>query len=142
MTSTESVQLAEPATVPPVNVMTAEPAVAVKVPPQVFDALEGVATTIEAGRLSVKARLSAADGFTELLIVKVKVLTPSTAISVGAKTLLKAGALLTVRVAIAGPLLPRDEVKSPEVLRWDPMVELVTSTCTVQLVPAVTDPPL
>ena len=47
---------------------------------------------------------------------------------------------LTVKVALAAPLLPSDEVRSPLVLTLSPTLALVTSTWTVQLVPAATVP--
>src|SRR5437762_8164486 len=55
VTSTETVQLALAASVPPDRLTLEEPSVAVGVPPQVLFTLLGVATMSPAGRLSVKA---------------------------------------------------------------------------------------
>ena len=51
------------------------------------------------------------------------------------------GAAVTVKVAAAVPLLPRDEVRAPLVFAAAPTVVDVTLTCTVQVVPAATVPP-
>ena len=123
--------------------MTLLPASAVNVPAlQVIVALDGVATTTLAGRLSVKARLDAASVPVVLSIVKVSVLVLPVAIEVGEKLLLKPGGGLTVNVALVVPLLPRDDIRSPVVLTCEPGVLLVTSTVTVQLVPVATVPPV
>ena len=60
----------------------------------------------------------------------------------GEKDALMAGGRLTVKVSDAVPLLPKAEVRSPEVLRYEPGAVPVTSTLRVQVAPAATSPPV
>jgi len=85
VTSTERVQLAPPAGVPPVRSTEGAPATAVNVPPQKFELLGGVATTNPPGKLSVKAREYSGLAALGLSITKVSVVDPSSAITVSAK---------------------------------------------------------
>ena len=106
--------------------MTADPSAAVNVPPvQVVAAPDGVATVTAAGRLSVKSRIVAATMVPLLSIVKVSVLVPPTAMGLGAKLLAKTGGGggLTVRVSLAVPLLPDDEVGRSALRRVDRRVD-------------------
>lgn len=75
-----------------------------------------MAITTATGRLSVKPRPVAATVLAELLMVKVKVLVPPTAMASGAKPLAKPGCRLPFNVSVAVPLLPEVEVRSPVVL--------------------------
>ncbi len=116
------------------------PWVAVSDPLQPSTAPFGVAITTLVGRVSLKAMAVSALVPAVLSMVKVKVeISPGKMLS-GPNTFEKVGT--TVRVSVAGPLLPADEVRSPDVLRCEPTTELVTSTTTVQLAPAATVPPL
>lgn len=111
VTSTVMVQLADAATVPPLKVTTLVPAAAVRVPPQALALLAGVVTTIAAGRLSVNANAVAATVLAVLSIVKVRVLVAPKMIGSGENTLAKVGGGFTVRVSLAVPLVPSDEVR-------------------------------
>ena len=123
--------------------MTLLPEVAVNVPAlQVVEALAVFATPTLAGKLSVKSSPVAATVLTVLSMVNVRVLMPPETIALGEKLLLKVGGELTVSVAAAVPLFPKDEVKSPVVLTCAPAVLPVTSTVTVQLAPADAVPPV
>ena len=109
---------------------------------QSVEALAGPATTMFGGRLSVKLRLAAPAPFAVLSMVKVSVDLPPKKMLDGEKALEKPGrSVATVRSAVAGPLLPLSDVRSPEMLVCVPGVELVTSTLTVQLVDPPTPPP-
>ena len=115
------------------------PAVADSVPPvQVVEAAGEAATTMPAGRLSVKLSPVAANVLAELSIVNTSVLVLPTKIWSGEKALAKVGGGSTMSELLAVPLLPREEVRSPVVLRWIPVVLLVTSICKVQLAPPAT----
>ncbi len=58
----------------------------------------------------------------------------------GEKSFENAGRLaVTVRLASVAPLLPSDDVRSPDVFRWVPKVVDVTSTVTVHVRPAPTE---
>ena len=73
---------------PPLSVMLLDPATAVAVPPQVFDSPFGVETTRPAGSVSVKATPVSATVFADgLVMVKVSVDVPFTAIVVGLNAL-------------------------------------------------------
>ena len=116
VTSTLTVQLAPAATEPPDRLTTPEPAAAVSVPLQPLLLLAGVATSMPAGRLSVKSSVVAATGLLVLLITKLKVETPPAAIAAGEKDLLNVGATVALSESLAVPLLPRSEVRSPDTL--------------------------
>lgn len=123
--------------------MLLAPGVAVRVPlRQVVEALPGLATVIPAGRLSVKLRFVALTILLELSIVKVSVLVPPETIGSVPKALLNPGGRLTFNVSVAAALVPSEDDKVLEVLVCVPPVLLVTSTCTVQLAPAGTVPPV
>ena len=79
VTSTETVQLAPGPAVPPENVMVPAPGLAVSVPPQPLTTLGVPATTIGIGKVSVKVSPVAAEAFALLSMVKVRVVTPPTA---------------------------------------------------------------
>jgi hypothetical protein len=86
-------------------------------PGHVVDALEGSAITIPTGRLSVKERYVAAEGFAVLSMVNVRVLLDPIGTEAGAKALVNPGLDVdTVRSSVAGPLLPASDVRSPEIL--------------------------
>ena len=76
--------------------------------------------TTPTGRLSLKFRLVAATVLAVLLMVKLRVLVPPRRMESGPKLLLKSGGGLTVKLSLAVPLLPRDEVRSPLVLTCVP----------------------
>ena len=119
------------------------PEAAVRVPPvQVVDSAADVATVMPVGRMSVKSRLSTAATLPVLSTVKISVVTPPPSMISATKALLKPGGVTTLKVAAAVPLEPATEVRGPEVLRWAPGVELVTSTETVHEPVVVTEPPL
>ncbi len=77
-----------------------------------------------------------------LSIVNVSVLVSLMKIWLGLKDLEKPGVGFARRLAVAVPLLPSDEVRSPEVLTKFPGDWQVTSTVTVQTVPAGALPPV
>ena len=142
--STETVQLAAAATVPPEYDTVPVPDTAVRVPPEhELIAFAGAATNNPAGRLSVKSRLLAAAALAALSMVNVSVLTPPTEVEAGAKALLNSGGVaVTVRVSEAVPLLPKADVRSPDVFAYIPGMFAVVSTETVQLAAAGTRPPV
>src|SRR5512146_865471 len=107
VTLTLTVQLLLVATVPPVSEMLPDPAVAVAVPPQVLVSPFGVATISPAGRLSVTAApVSAAALAAGLVMVRVKVEVPLTAMAAGLKALAMEGGPSTLRLAEAVPPVP------------------------------------
>jgi hypothetical protein len=149
MVSTETVHVAPAATeASPPNkgpyVKVLLPGVADKVPPvQVVDALAGSAMTSPVGRESLNERLKANEPLAELSILKVSVLRAPLWTTEGEKLLEKPGRLVaTVRSATAGPLLPKLEVRSPEMFVWVPTTLDVTRTRTEQLAKAPSCPPV
>jgi hypothetical protein len=124
--------------------MIPEPGVAVRVAPtQVVAPLAGPATTIPSGRVSANVREEAADGLAVLSMVNVSALRPPRGTELGAKLLTNPGLFVaTVRSAVAEPLFPALDVRSPDVLVWTPTVPLVTSTEMLQLPKAPTTPSL
>ena len=119
------------------------PAEADMAPPVQVDEAAGVAaTTMPPGRKSEKLSPVADSELAELSIVNTSVLGLPAKIWSGEKALAKAGGGSTVSISLAVPLLPREEVRSPVEFTCIPGVLLVTSTCTVQLVPAATVPPV
>ena len=93
VTSTETVQLELPPTPEPgspVNVMVAPPSGALSVPPQVADALAGVAMNMPAGKLSLNARLVSGLALGLVMVKTSIVVLPGPMLS-GVKTLLKVG---------------------------------------------------
>ena len=126
--------------VPPLRLMDPVPAVAVTVPPAVFAILAGSATTKPAGKLLLNASAVASAVLFELSMVKVSVTVSPCAIGSVANALLNPGGGLTRRVALAVPLLPRLEVRSPVMLVKSPELLAVTSTESVAVLPAVIVP--
>jgi hypothetical protein len=115
---TDTVQADAAAMDPPEKLMLPAPAVAVAVPPQLLTSPFGVATVKPAGNVSVNATPAAATGFAAgLVIVKVSVETPFTAIAVGLNAFAMEGGPTTVTVALAVPPIPPSaEVMCPVVL--------------------------
>ena len=82
-------------------------------------ALAGSATTIPAGSVSVKRMTLATVPLSELSMVKVRVLRPPNSTVAGSKLLLKPGrSISTISMSVAVPLLPKVELRAPEVLVW------------------------
>ena len=114
VTSTLSVQVDAPATVPAVRLIDPLDATAVGVPPQVF-ATPGVGATVTpAGSASVKSSpVDAVVAFAVLSIVNVSVLVPPLAIGSSANAFVNTGIAATINVSVAVPLLPAVDVRSP-----------------------------
>jgi hypothetical protein len=127
--------------------MTAEPGLAVRTGTkgavaQSVVRLLGEATITPAGRLSTKEASSTGEGLAELSRVKVKVARLPSGEVLGEKLLENPGSsVVTVRSAVAVPLLPAEEVRSPVVLVWTPTLVLVTKTLMVQVLEAPRLPP-
>jgi len=121
------------ATVPPVRLMPADPAVAVDVPPQVFVRPFGVDTTSPAGSASVNATPASATEFAAgLVTVNVSAETPFNKIVVGLNALAIAGGATTAMLANAVPPVPPSvEVTALVVLFFAPPVIPVTFTKNV-----------
>ena len=103
----------------------------------------GEATSIPAGKLSVKFKLNISPVFAELSMVKVNVLRSPKLTLPGLKFLEKPGRLVaTDKFAVATPLLPELEFRSPVVFVCVPSVLLVTSTVIIQDCPPPTVPPV
>ena len=147
-TSTLTEQVAPGATVPPVKVMLVPNVGALSVPPQVVAAFGDSAIETSVPRLSVKLRPLAPTVFAVLLIVKVSRLLSNKprAIIFGANDLLNPGGAdavpVTIKVSVAVPLLPAEDVRSPVVLTYVAGVVLVTATKTSQFIEAATVPPV
>ena len=110
---------------------------------QSVDALAGSAMTMPAGSTSLNCRELTAAAFAVLSTVSVRMLRLPKGTELGAKLLVNPGrSVATTRSALAGPLLPALEVKSPETFMCVPAVLLVTSTKMVQLPAAPTPPSL
>jgi hypothetical protein len=75
-------------------------------------------------------------------MVKINVLIPFVAMVAGVNALLNPGGEATLKVSVAVPLEPNDEVSAPEVLTCAPGVLLVTSTLIPQLDGADAVPPV
>lgn len=140
--STETVQIAPPATVMPVNEIVDPPAGAVSVATgQVVVALAGLAISVPEGRLSVNVGVKTVPTFAELSMVNVNVDRPPKLTEAGEKDFENPGlAATTVRSSDAVPALPIEDVKVPVVLVCVPTVLEVTSTVIVQ-VPPIPIPP-
>ena len=83
----------------------------------VKEALAGSAMTIPTGKMSVKLKSSASEPKAGLSIVNVRVLRPPRGTLDGEKLLENPGrSSSTVKLAVASPLLPALEVRSPDVL--------------------------
>ncbi|CUH65086.1 hypothetical protein TG4357_01679 [Thalassovita gelatinovora] len=113
-------------------------------PVQVVVAFGTVATVMLAGRLSLKASAVAGTKAPVLSMVKVSVEVAPWSIALGENAAVKpgVGAAVIDRVALAAPLSPIDEVRSPVVFAAFTPDTARTSTEIVQLLPAETDPPL
>ena len=99
VTSTLIVQVVLTATEPPLKLTLPAPAVAVNVPPQVFDGFGVAATCIPLGKLSVNATPDKATVFDAgFWIVIVIVLVPPTAIGLGENDFVTTGGVTTVTV--------------------------------------------
>jgi len=110
---------------------------------QVVDAFEGLAITIPAGKTSVKSRFPTLEAFNILSIVKVNVDVPPKLTELGEKDFEKPGKEeLTVKFALDPPLVPADEVSSPETFIWTPALDEVTFTVMAQELNPATEPPL
>ncbi len=89
----------------------------------------------------MKRRLLTEDSLALLSMVKVNVLRSPIPMELGEKLFVNPGRVKsTSRVALAEPLFPALDVKSPEVFVWNPGVLLVTLTVTVQLSSAASCP--
>jgi hypothetical protein len=128
--TTETVQLAPAASVPPVRLTEPLPSTAVAVPPQVLLRLPGVATTIPAGILSVNAIPVSVTFVFGLSIVKISKACPFSGIWFDAKNpLVIDGGEATVKLAEAVlPVPPFVELTLPVVLVYWPEAAPVTVT--------------
>ena len=100
VTLTEMVHELLAATVPPVRLTVLDPAVAVTVPPQAPTTLGVAATCTPVGSVSVKLTpVNVTVLAAGLLVVKLSVEVPFSAMLVGLKTLLMTGGATTVSVA-------------------------------------------
>ena len=111
------------------------PAFAVSVPlVQVFIALLGLAILMPVGKVSLNANDDTALALAVLSMLNVKVDRSPSDTDAGLNDLLNPGrSVVTVKSAVALPLLPALEVRSPDVLVCVPGVALVTLVLTVQL---------
>jgi len=130
VTLTWTAQLLPVAMVPPVRVMLPEPATAVAVPPHVLVVPLGVATTIPAGNVSVKATpVSATALAAGFVTVKVREVVPFKGIAATPKALAIAGGAATLIDAEAVPPVPPSvDVTLPVVLFCVPAAAPVTFT--------------
>jgi hypothetical protein len=144
VTLTATVQVPLAATVPPEKLSNVLPAAGAKVgEPQPIEVTFGVVATCKpAGTVSVKAALVRDVPEFGFVIVKVRVLTPPTAIGLGENALTMLGGESTVNVSVlVFPVPPLVEVTLPVVLTLAPLVVAVTATVTVQVPLAAMVPP-
>jgi hypothetical protein len=144
VTLTVTVQVPLAAIVPPEKLTDVLPAAGAKVgaPQPEVEALGVAATCNPAGNVSVKATPVRELPVFELVMVKVSVLTPPTAIAFGENALAMLGGPMTVSVSVPVlPVPPLVEVTLPVVLTFGPAVVAVTLTVTVQVPLAVIVPP-
>src|SRR5262249_30723923 len=128
-TSTETVQEALDASVPPDKLTVPDPPTAVAVPPQVLVRLGVEATTRPAGRLSVKATPFSVTFVFALVMLNVSEVVPFNGMLAAPKALVMLGGLATVRFAVAVlPVPPLVEVTAPVVLVYWPDAAPVTVT--------------
>ena len=129
---------------PPVRLMEVLPAAAVNVPPQLSLALGTAATCRPVGKLSVTATPLKAVPVFGLVMVKVRVEVPPTAVVVGEKALLMLGGATTVSVTVLllEPVPPSVEVTAPVVLDLVPAVLPVTFTLMLHELLSAIPPPL
>src|SRR5229473_700958 len=118
VTSTENVQLALDASVPPLKLIEPAPATAVIVPAPHEPVTFGVdATTRPAGRLSVNATPVSATFVFGLVMLKLNVLFAFCGICVGLNDFVMVGGAATVRLEVAVlPVPPLVEDTAPDVL--------------------------
>jgi hypothetical protein len=123
-------QLLAAAMVPPVRVMVPEPATAVAAPPHVFVSPLGVATTIPAGSVSVKATpVSATALAAGFVTVKVRAVVPFKGIAAAPKALaIEGGATTLIDAEAVPPVPPSVDVTLPVVLFCVPATAPVTFT--------------
>jgi len=141
VTSTPMVQLSLARMNPSIKETVFPPAGAVGLPLQPFERLGGPAISSPTGRLSPKDKLETREPIAVLSMVKVRRLVAPSWTMAGLKLLEKPGrSSAMVSVAVAGPLLPAVDVKSPETFWCDPRVLPVTSTVIWQLEKAPTAP--
>jgi hypothetical protein len=134
VTFTVNVQVLLTATVPPVSDTLPDPATAVATPPQVLVSPFGVATTIPAGNVSVKATPVSATAFAAgFVIVNVSEVVPLSGIFAAPNALAIVGGVTTLTLADAVPPVPPSvDVTFPVVLFFVPAVVPVTLTAKVQ----------
>jgi len=132
------------AILPPVKLMVVSPAPGVNVPPHVLLAPGTVATCRPVGKGSLTATPLKAVPVFGLVMVKVRVEVPPTAVVVGEKALLMLGGATTVSVTVLllEPVPPSVEVTAPVVLDLVPAVLPVTFTLMVQGLLSTILPPL
>jgi hypothetical protein len=117
VTFTEIAHVALAARVPPERLTVDAPAVAVAVPPHVFESEGVLATTRPAGKLSVKARPVSARLEFGLLTLKVSEVVPFTATDAAPNALAIDGGVATDKFAVAVlPVPPLVDVTAPVVL--------------------------
>ena len=126
------------------RLIVVDPAVAVKVPPQVLVALGVLATCTPVGKVSLTARPVRITVLpVGLVMVRVRVEVPPTAMLLGEKALVIVGGISTDKVAEAVPPVPPFvELTLPVVLARAPVVVAATLTLMAQLVLTPTVPPL
>lgn len=129
VTFTVMVQDALAATVPPLKLMDPLDGVAVRVPPHPFVAAGVAATSKPEGKVSATATPLNATPVFGLVMVKVRLVVPLTAIVAAPNALLMEGGATTVRLAEAVPPVPPCvEVTAEVVLFFTPAVVPVTLT--------------
>jgi len=141
---TVTVQVLFTAIVPPVSEPLPEPATAVAVPPQVLVNPFGVAMTIPAGKVSVKATpVSATALAAGFVIVKVNDVVPFRGTVAAPKALAMDGGATTLMLAEAvPPVLPSVDVTFPVVLFFVPAAVPVTLIAKVQEVLCASEAPV
>jgi hypothetical protein len=144
VTLTWTAQLLFVAMVPPVRVMVPEPAIAVAVPPHVFVTPLGVATTIPAGSVSVKATpVSATALAAGFVTVKVRAVVPFKGIAAAPNALaMEGGATTLIDAEAVPPVPPSVDVTLPVVLFCVPAAAPVTFTAKVHEVLAARAAPV
>src|SRR6266849_4932579 len=132
------------AILPPVKLMVVSPAAGANVPPHVLLEPGTAATCRPVGKVSLTATPLKAVPVFGLVMVKVRVEVPPTAVVVGEKALLILGGATTVSVTVLllEPVPPSVEVTAPVVLDLVPAVLPVTFTLMVQGLLSAILPPL
>ena len=144
VTGIDTVQLLPAKTVPPLKATLLPPGAATTVQPQLVLPTAPAATSNPVGSVASNPNPSTSTEFALLSIVKINVVVSPWRISDGLNRLANAGgtARETVRFADADPLLPSEDVRSPDVVAMDPTRLVVISTETSHVAPRSTDPPL